>query len=101
MKALLILCLVLASCGREYGERCSSSDECQDSLTCFGQAGAARCMFTCTNDNGFTCPDGYVCFGPRDLRPKGCYRQCEVDTDCPAEWACTPDNFGLKMCQLP
>jgi hypothetical protein len=85
-RTIALCCLLVGCAGREYGARCDHNDECDDSLSCFG--GELGCVYTCTVENDFSCPDGYGCVGPRDLEPKLCVKLCESDRDCPEEWVC-------------
>jgi hypothetical protein len=85
-------CFALVACDGpgEYGERCSTDDDCGASLKCLGFADDRHCFHACTVENRFQCPEGYECVGPRDTSDKPCLRTCESDRDCPHDLTCKP-----------
>ncbi len=93
MRSILLvsLALVLAACGDNVGDTCSSADDCSGDTYCCteGKCGGGICTYRCSSDRD--CDSDMVC------RDDMCLFTCETDRDCDPGFRCD-EKDGRLMC---
>jgi hypothetical protein len=93
---LLLLTSLLAACGAEIGDECSTNAECGQGRICDRASRAGYC--TVTPCSGDSCPENSVCV-EFENRQTFCMALCDNSGDCRGGYFCDDETAAAPFCR--
>ncbi|HTL31931.1 MAG TPA: hypothetical protein VL326_02335 [Kofleriaceae bacterium] len=102
MRCLALVVVLVAACGEplDVGSTCSTSSDCDDTLTCNTSVPGGYCTASCTTSGSTTeCPFESVCDALSGTALT-CVKICETSADCRSDLDCNGvSGSNIKACK--
>ena len=93
------LSALIFSCGKQIGDDCSTSLDCEPGQLCDVSYPGGYCtVFSCSED---ICPEEAVCIEFVPMFYRNCMLKCTTDGDCRKDYRCISYQGSAKFCGVP